>query len=194
MTASFLLGSLSSMNDDPGSAGRQIDGPAGGAHRRNVRDGGEAFPRGLRLEDQRGQRPRSLEALPARRAGIAERDAPPLGQENKTDDNVLTKGMHSYILYLTIMKHIRWDENKNEWLQRERGVCFEQIVVLFEHGNVLEIVDNPNQTKYPKQKIAIVEIDGYVFLVPYEQHGNEIELKTTIPSRKATKQYLGDNP
>jgi hypothetical protein len=67
-------------------------------------------------------------------------------------------------------------------------------VVLFEHGNVLEIVDNPNQTKYPKQKIAIAKIDGYVFLVPYEQHGNEIELKTIIPSRKATKQYLGDNP
>jgi uncharacterized DUF497 family protein len=37
------------------------------------------------------------------------------------------------------MKYIRWDENKNEWLKRERGVCFEQIVVLFEHDNVLEI-------------------------------------------------------
>jgi uncharacterized DUF497 family protein len=91
------------------------------------------------------------------------------------------------------MKHIRWDENKNEWLKRERGLCFEQVVVLLEHDNVLEIVDNPNQTKYPRQKIAIVEIDGYAFLVPYEQHGNEIELKTIVPSRKATKQYLGDN-
>jgi len=90
------------------------------------------------------------------------------------------------------MKHIRWDENKNEWLKRERGVCFEQIVVLFEQGYVLEIVDNPNRTKYPGQKMAIVEIDGYAFLVPYEQHDNDMELKTIIPSRKATKQYLGD--
>ena len=92
------------------------------------------------------------------------------------------------------MKDIRWDENKNEWLKRERGVCFEQVVVLFDHDNVLEILDNPNQTNYPGQKIAIMEIDGYAFLVPYEQHGNEIELKTIVPSRKATKQYLGDNP
>jgi len=90
------------------------------------------------------------------------------------------------------MKYIRWDEDKNEWLKRKRGVCFEQIVVLFEQDNLLEIVDNPNQKKYPGQKIAIVEIDGYAFLVPYEQHGDEIELKTIIPSRKATKQYLGD--
>lgn len=44
----------------------------------------------------------------------------------------------------------------------------------FEQDNVFEIVDNPNQTKYPGQKIAIVEIDGYAFLVPYEQHGNEL--------------------
>jgi uncharacterized DUF497 family protein len=36
------------------------------------------------------------------------------------------------------MKHIRWDENKNEWLKRERGVCFEQVVVLLEQDNVLE--------------------------------------------------------
>ena len=92
------------------------------------------------------------------------------------------------------MKCIRWDEKKNAWLKRERDVCFEQIVVLFEQGKVLEIVDNPNQTKYQGQKMAIVEIDGYVFLVPYEQHSNEIELKTIIPSRKATKRYLGGNP
>jgi len=92
------------------------------------------------------------------------------------------------------MKCIRWDEKKNAWLKRERGVCFEQIMVLFEQGKVLEIVDNPNQTKYQGQKMAIVEIDGYVFLVPYEQHSNEIELKTIIPSRKATKRYLGGNP
>jgi len=90
------------------------------------------------------------------------------------------------------MKHIRWDEGKNEWLRRERGVCFEQIVVLMEKNALLEIVDNPNQEKYPGQKMAVVEIEGYAYLVPYEQHGDEIELKTIIPSRKATQKYLGD--
>ncbi len=90
------------------------------------------------------------------------------------------------------MKHIRWDEGKNERLRRERGVCFEQIVVLMEQNSLLEIVDNPNQEKYPGQKMAIVEIEGYAYLVPYEQNGDEIELKTIIPSRKATQKYLGD--
>jgi uncharacterized DUF497 family protein len=91
------------------------------------------------------------------------------------------------------MKQIRWDDDKNEWLRRERGVCFEQIVVLMEQNALLEIVDNPNQEKYPGQKMAIAEIEGYAYLVPYEQHGDEIELKTIIPSRKATHKYLGDS-
>lgn len=91
------------------------------------------------------------------------------------------------------MNCIRWDEDKNERLRRQRGVCFEQIVVLMEQNALLEIVDNPNQEKYPGQKMAIVEIEGYAYLVPYDQHGDEIELKTIIPSRKATHKYLGDS-
>lgn len=92
------------------------------------------------------------------------------------------------------MKQIRWDEDKNERLRRDRGVCFEQVVVLMEHNAVLEIVDHPNQEKYPGQKVAVVEIEGYAYLVPYEQDGDEIELKTIIPSRKATQKYLGGAP
>lgn len=91
------------------------------------------------------------------------------------------------------MKYIRWDDDKNEWLKRHRIVCFEQIVALIEQSAVLEIVDHPNQEKYPGQKIAIVEIEGYAYLVPYEQRGDEIDLKTIIPSRKATKKYLGES-
>jgi uncharacterized DUF497 family protein len=91
------------------------------------------------------------------------------------------------------MRSIRWDDDKNEWLKCHRRVCFEQIVALFEQSALLEIVDNPNQEKYPEQKIAIVEIEGYAYLVPYEQRGDEIELKTIIPSRKATKVYLGES-
>jgi hypothetical protein len=61
-----------------------------------------------------------------------------------------------------------------------------------EQNALLEIVDNPNQEKYPGQKMAVVEIEGYAYLVPYEQDGDEIELKTIIPSRKVTQKYLGD--
>jgi uncharacterized DUF497 family protein len=91
------------------------------------------------------------------------------------------------------MKSFIWDKDKNDWLKRHRGVCFEQIVVLFEHPDLLDVIENPNHDKYPGQKIAVVRINDYVYLVPYEQKGEEIELKTIIPTRKATRKYLGDS-
>ena len=88
------------------------------------------------------------------------------------------------------MKTIRWDERKNEWLKRNRGLGFERVAVLIEQGQVLEVMDHPDQTKYPRQKVAIVEIDGYACLVPYVDDEEGVFLKTIIPSRKATKKYL----
>ena len=89
------------------------------------------------------------------------------------------------------MKSIRWDEQKNEWLKQNRGLGFKRVAVVIEQGQVLEVMDHPNQEKYPNQKMAIVEIDGYAYLVPYVEDGAGIFLKTVIPSRKATKKYLG---
>lgn len=88
------------------------------------------------------------------------------------------------------MKNIRWDEQKNEWLKRNRGLGFERVAVLLEQGRVLEVMEHPGQAKYPKQKMAIVEIDGYACLVPYVDDKEGVFLKTIIPSRKATKKYL----
>ena len=88
------------------------------------------------------------------------------------------------------MKVFRWDNEKNEWLIKHRGVCFEQVVLLLEGQEVLDVLEHPNQKKYPGQKIAIVRIDDYAYLVPYIQEGNDIFLKTIIPSRKATREYL----
>lgn len=89
------------------------------------------------------------------------------------------------------MKIFRWNNEKNEWLKENRGVCFEQIVILMEREEVIEVLEHPNQDKYPGQKIAIVEIDDYAYLIPYVQEGDEIFLKTIIPSRKATNKYVG---
>lgn len=89
------------------------------------------------------------------------------------------------------MKSIRWDEQKNEWLKQNRGLGFERVAVLIEQGQVLEVMEHPDQKKYPNQKMAIVEIDRYAFLVPYVEDGTGMFLKTVIPSRKATKKYLG---
>jgi hypothetical protein len=59
-----------------------------------------------------------------------------------------------------------------------------------ERGEVLDTVEHPNQDKYPGQKIAIVRIDDYVYLVPYVEDNEGIFLKTIIPSRKATNKYV----
>lgn len=88
------------------------------------------------------------------------------------------------------MKVFRWDNDKNELLKNNRGVCFEQVVILMEREDILETVEHPNQNKYPEQKIATVMIDDYAYLVPYVQKSDEIFLKTIIPSRKATKKYV----
>ncbi|OIP29158.1 MAG: toxin [Deltaproteobacteria bacterium CG2_30_43_15] len=88
------------------------------------------------------------------------------------------------------MKVFRWDNEKNELLRNNRGVCFEQVVILMERADVLETVGHPNQNKYPGQKIATVMIDDYAYLVPYVQKNDEIFLKTIIPSRKATNKFM----
>ncbi len=83
-----------------------------------------------------------------------------------------------------------WDYDKNEQLKEKRGVSFEQVSLLMERGDVLDVIEHPNQRRYPGQKIAIVEIDEYAYLVPYIQESEQIFLKTIIPSRKATNKYV----
>ncbi len=75
-------------------------------------------------------------------------------------------------------------------MKSERGVCFEQVVILMEREDVLDTIEHPNQQRYPGQKIAVVRIDDYAYLVPYLQESDEIFLKTVIPSRKATDKYI----
>jgi len=90
------------------------------------------------------------------------------------------------------MKAYVWNSKKNEQLNRERAISFEDIVVNIHLGNEVDIYDHPNQERYPDQKISVVIVDDYVFLVPFIESEEEIFLKTIIPSRKATKLYLGD--
>ncbi len=89
------------------------------------------------------------------------------------------------------MDYYKWDNLKNEKLKAERGVSFEQIILHIERGDVLDLVDHPAQDKYPGQQIIIVEINEYVYLVPFVESSEGKFLKTIIPSRKATREYLG---
>ena len=88
------------------------------------------------------------------------------------------------------MKYFDWDEDKNEWLKRERNISFEIIISLIAMGNLLDIVEHPNKEKYKDQKIFIIEYDNYAYLVPFVEDNEKIFLKTIIPSRKATQKYL----
>jgi uncharacterized DUF497 family protein len=90
------------------------------------------------------------------------------------------------------VKTYAWDASKNLLLQRERGVSFEDVVFHIEAGQEVAVLMHPNQTRYPDQKISVVLIEDYAYLVPFVESDNEIFLKTIIPSRKATKQFKGD--
>ncbi len=91
------------------------------------------------------------------------------------------------------MKRYAWNSEKNDLLNEERGITFEEVVLNIQLGNEVDIFEHPNQERYPGQKISVVMIENYVYLVPFVENEEEIFLKTIIPSRKATKQYTGGN-
>ena len=91
------------------------------------------------------------------------------------------------------MKYHSWNNDKNEKLKHERGISFEDVIYYIEHERLIAILNHANQKRYPGQKIYVIEIDNYVYLIPFVETENEIFLKTIIPSRKATKKYLEVN-
>ena len=90
------------------------------------------------------------------------------------------------------MKPFRWGTEKNEALKVDRGISFESVVVAIESGGLLDILAHPNQAKYPRQRILVVAADNYAYLVPFVEEENYFFLKTIIPSRKATRDYLNE--
>lgn len=88
------------------------------------------------------------------------------------------------------MKTFSWNDEKNAMLKAERQVSFEEIILYIEMGFLLDVLEHPNQEKHKGQKIFVVQVDDYVYLVPFIESDTEVFLKTIIPSRKATKKYL----
>jgi uncharacterized DUF497 family protein len=86
-----------------------------------------------------------------------------------------------------------WDEEKNKLLKQERGVCFEEVVVAIQTNGLLQVLAYPNQKTYPGQRIFVVEMNAYAYLVPFVENSEYYVLKTIIPSRKATRDYLNDD-
>ncbi len=90
-------------------------------------------------------------------------------------------------------KIFNWNSDKNQQLINERSISFEDIVLNIHLGNEFDIYEHPNKERYPNQKVSVVRVEDYVYLVPFVENEDEIFLKTIIPSRKATKQYIGES-
>lgn len=85
----------------------------------------------------------------------------------------------------------RYDETKNANLLAIRGIGFEEIILEIKNGNLIDILEHHNQTKYPNQKIMQVMCLGKIYCVPYvKEMDGTFFLKTLYPSRKAAKKYL----
>lgn len=90
------------------------------------------------------------------------------------------------------MKLFDWNDKKNKFLRHERGVTFEDIIYHITHDGLLDIIEHPNQTQYAGQRIFIVNIEEYAWIVPFVENEETIFMKTIIPSRKMTKIYFGE--
>ena len=83
-----------------------------------------------------------------------------------------------------------WDNDKNEQLKRERGISFEQIVLLILNDRILDILEHPNKMKYSDQKLYVIDVDDYAYVVSFEDRKGVRFLKTIFQARKYTQQYL----
>jgi uncharacterized DUF497 family protein len=90
------------------------------------------------------------------------------------------------------MKYFDWNNEKNEYLKKERGISFEQVELAIASGDLVDRLTHSNPSKYPKQRVFLVRIEDYIYSVPYREDDDTIFLKTIIPNSKETKKYFGD--
>ncbi len=87
-----------------------------------------------------------------------------------------------------------FSSDKNSWLIENRNISFEEVIAAILNGDLLDVIDHPNALDYPHQKMYVVHVRDYVYMVPFvTQEENAVFLKTIIPNRKAKKLYLGEN-
>ena len=87
-----------------------------------------------------------------------------------------------------------YSPEKNAKLKAERDISFEEIIAAICDGQLLDILEHPNKSKYAHQKIYVVLAKEYVYLVPVvPDKDGALFMKTIIPSRQAVKKYDKDN-
>ena len=95
------------------------------------------------------------------------------------------------------MKYFEWNAEKNEELGKERGITFEEVVFCLMHGGLLDTIEHPNQEKYQNQRIFIINIEDYVYLVPFVEKEENIFLCWVMSKIKFSRQiikYIGFPP
>jgi hypothetical protein len=83
-----------------------------------------------------------------------------------------------------------FDPDKNAELIKHRCISFEMAIAVLDKQGPLDVLEHPNSNKYGHQKIYVIELNNYIYLVPFVESENKIFLKTIFPSRKFTKKYL----
>lgn len=83
-----------------------------------------------------------------------------------------------------------FDPDKNAELIKTRHVSFEMAIAALDKQAPLDVLEHLNSSRYGHQKIYVIELNNYVYLVPFVESENKIFLKTIFPSRKFTKKYL----
>jgi hypothetical protein len=96
------------------------------------------------------------------------------------------------LCYADSSEVLRLGRREEREAQGDRGIGFEDVVFHIERGDLLDILEHPNPARYGGQRIFVVQREDYVYLVPFVEDEHTVFLKTIIPSRKATKQYLGE--
>ena len=85
------------------------------------------------------------------------------------------------LCYNLSMKYYSWSAEKNDQLKRDRNISFGTVVFHIDRADVLDILEHSNPSRYPGQRIFVVNIDNYAYLVPFVETEHEVFLKTIIP-------------
>lgn len=62
-------------------------------------------------------------------------------------------------------------------LVNKRGISFEEIISILEETGPIDVITHPNIKKYPKQEMYVIEIDSYIYLVPFIKEKNKEVIK-----------------
>lgn len=96
----------------------------------------------------------------------------------------------AHIVLQSFTKPFRWDDAKNARLKAERNISFEEILRAMEQDGLLDLYEHPNPGRYPGQRVLVVAIRGYAYVVPFVDEVDCLFLKTIVPSRRATRRYI----